>query len=70
MHVSTNSMVTMHLESYVYIYTGTSCELKQCGHPRGVNWVCCDQCDSWYHCICVNVSHSKAKLINFTFICK
>ena len=26
------------------------------GKSNHISWVCCDHCDKWYHCVCVNVN--------------
>lgn len=46
----------------------TACALGPdgCKRPDGkVSWVCCDGCEAWYHCNCVNVDPKVAKDIIF-----
>ena len=32
---------------------------------KKVDWVKCDQCHSWYHCVCVGVCQQVCRTINF-----
>ena len=37
-----------------------------CQKPEGkVSWLCCDGCEQWYHCNCVNVDPKVAAEIIF-----
>ena len=40
-----------------------------CSHKKAVTWVQCGQCITWYHCRCVNVLPSTAKVNTFQFVC-
>jgi len=34
---------------------------ERCKRPDGkISWVCCDGCEAWYHCSCVNVNPKVA----------
>ena len=36
-----------------------ACALPQPPHylsQRTIDWVMCDQCKNWYHCVCLNVN--------------
>ena len=39
----------------------------ECDHPNARSWIACDQCSSWYHCLCVGVRHKKEETVDFTF---
>ncbi|XP_076452181.1 uncharacterized protein LOC143287783 [Babylonia areolata] len=45
------------LEEGVTWYEEDTCASAHCCRPadRRVQWVCCDDCDSWYHTVCVNI---------------
>ena len=44
----------------------SSCQDGECGHPKARQWIGCDHCPRWYHCICVAVTHKKAHSVTFT----
>ena len=44
----------------------SSCQRGECDHPKARSWIACDQCLSWYHCLCVGVRHKKAETVDFT----
>ena len=46
------------------------CEKKHCNHPFANKWVSCAECEVWQHCICANISYTKAKSKEFIFICQ
>ncbi|CAJ0569301.1 unnamed protein product, partial [Mesorhabditis spiculigera] len=45
---------------------------KECNRPQTleVNWVCCDDCDKWYHAICILGKEDITGLGDFTCGCK
>ncbi|XP_064406648.1 uncharacterized protein LOC135351543 isoform X10 [Halichondria panicea] len=43
------------------------CTDGTCNHPRASNWVSCDSCDEWFHCVCAGVRINDAP--NTEFIC-
>ncbi|KAL8599686.1 hypothetical protein ACOMHN_064132 [Nucella lapillus] len=45
------------LEEGVTWYEEDTCASAHCHRPadRRVQWVCCDDCDSWYHTVCVGI---------------
>ncbi|KAK7093981.1 hypothetical protein V1264_007660 [Littorina saxatilis] len=45
------------LEDGVVWYEEDTCESEACFRPadRRVQWVCCDDCDKWYHTVCVGI---------------
>ena len=47
----------------------TECTLDNCGHPRATKWVCCEDFEGWWHCVCANVSHKCAGRDDFIFHC-
>ena len=42
--------------------------LVLCSHDNLVWWVQCGECGGLYHCLCVDVLTSKARLTIFNFI--
>ena len=38
----------------------SSCQDGNCGHPKARQWIECDYCQRWYHCLCAKVAHKKA----------
>ena len=44
----------------------SSCQRGECDHPKARSWIACDQCSSWYHCLCVGVRHKKEDTVDFT----
>ena len=44
----------------------SSCQRGECDHPKARSWIACDQCSSWYHCLCVEIRHKKAETVDFT----
>ena len=47
----------------------TQCISNLCAHKNAVMWVQCSCCSGWYHCQCVGVPVSKARLNSFNFVC-
>ena len=47
----------------------TSCFLRTCFHKSAYKWIQCGDCEGWYHCCCVGVRASDAKLDSFSFTC-
>ena len=43
----------------------TDCFQGLCNHPRARNWVQCERCGRWFHCVCQNVTLKKAKDVAF-----
>ncbi|CAI8050218.1 hypothetical protein GBAR_LOCUS27607 [Geodia barretti] len=43
------------------------CVAGTCEHTRARNWVQCERCTQWYHCVCVKISLTKAR--DGTFNC-
>ena len=44
------------------------CALQSaCREPRGkgINWVCCDKCEEWYHLQCVGITAKQAETEDF-----
>ena len=38
----------------------SSCQDGSCGHPKARQWIKCDYCQRWYHCLFAKVAHRKA----------
>lgn len=47
----------------------TPCISKKCAHSKARNWIQCASCQGWWHCVCANVTHTKAVSDSFEFIC-
>ena len=47
----------------------TGCSMEQCQHKKARNWVQCNKCLGWWHCICANITHKKAGNNSFQFSC-
>ncbi|CAI8040201.1 hypothetical protein GBAR_LOCUS22402, partial [Geodia barretti] len=39
----------------------SKCVCGTCEHTRARNWVQCERCTQWYHCVCVKISLTKAR---------
>ena len=44
----------------------SGCQTGECGHTRARQWIGCDRCPRWYHCLCTGLSHKKAKSASYT----
>ena len=51
---------------YYNILNFTDCINGHCGHHKAVvEWVCCCECETWFHCFCVGIDYELAKTIEF-----
>ena len=39
------------------------------GKSKKIDWVCCDHCDKWFHCICVNIQRGSIPESYYCFNC-
>ena len=67
-HTQLETIEEMQLVSDHDAQLKTECENGKCGHPRAKRWIAYDQCNNWFHCMCVNVPYKKA-LKDFNFKC-
>lgn len=46
------------------------CAHSKCQRPPDpkVNWICCDKCDAWFHCICALGNNEKGNDMD-EFLC-
>ena len=44
----------------------SSCQSGECGHSRARQWIGCDHCTRWYHCLCVGIRPKKAEGLAYT----
>ena len=42
------------------------CQTGNCGHPKARQWIACDLCPRWHHCLCAGISHKNAKSTRYT----
>ena len=47
----------------------SECGQGTCKHKRARNWIQCNSCEVWSHCICVEVPRQLADTDDFVFIC-
>jgi len=47
----------------------TLCVLGRCQHRDAVDWVQCEQCTGWVHCICSGVNCKLARSKSYHFVC-
>ena len=47
----------------------SKCVSGSCNHRNAYNWVACGCCGKWFHCCCVGVRPSQAKMDSFVFMC-
>ena len=45
------------------------CIAGSCSHPKSRNWVACEKCTEWHHCICAGISRATAIKNNYHYIC-
>ncbi|XP_048771722.1 uncharacterized protein C01G6.5-like isoform X2 [Ostrea edulis] len=59
------------LEEGVEWFEEDKCASDDCKRPKGkrVAWVCCDDCDEWYHTECVGCRYDHVKDSNIKFSC-
>ncbi|XP_061197198.1 uncharacterized protein C01G6.5-like isoform X1 [Saccostrea echinata] len=59
------------LEEGVEWFEEDKCASADCKRPKGkrVGWVCCDDCDEWYHTDCVGCRYDHVKDTNINFSC-
>ena len=41
------------------------CEYDDCENPEENDWVMCKSCNSWFHCLCVELTIEQAKREDF-----
>ena len=48
-----------------------TCDSVTCLKPTDdvVDWVQCDKCDRWFHCICVGVDHDEVQDPSYSYFC-
>ncbi|XP_065884609.1 lysine-specific demethylase 5B-B-like [Dysidea avara] len=46
-----------------------SCTAGSCSHPRSRNWVACEKCTEWHHCLCAGIPRTTAKKDDYHYIC-
>ena len=44
----------------------SDCQRSLCNHPKARQWIGCDRCQRWYHCLCAQIPHKKARDLQFT----
>ena len=47
----------------------STCARSICSHRFARNWVGCQVCCQWFHCMCVGVKATTAKMESFEFVC-
>lgn len=47
----------------------SECGQRTCKHNRARNWIQCNICEVWFHCICVEVPRQLADKDDFVFTC-
>ena len=45
------------------------CNSANIRKKKARNWVQCNKCLGWWHCICANITHKKAGNNSFQFSC-
>lgn len=45
------------------------CRAGKCEHKRARNWVQCEVCQMWLHCVCAGLSAASAKKTDYHFVC-
>ncbi len=53
-----------------HLHCTGACIEGACEHPRARNWVLCDVCHVYFHCLCVSVSYKLAQKDNFVITAK
>ena len=49
--------------------SATNCQINQ-SRNAVINWICCEECDRWYHSVCVGLEDkSEIDINNMDYIC-
>ena len=49
--------------------SATNCQINL-GRNVGINWTCCEECNRWYHLVCVGLEDkSEININNMDYIC-